>query len=40
LAGPALWLVTGDEDLLVIEVDLGVRIVAPAQALLVDTFCR
>lgn len=40
LAGSALWLVTGDEDLLVTEVDLGVRIVAPAQVLLMDAFCR
>ena len=40
LAGSALWLVTGDQDLLVIVVDLGVRIVAPAQALLKDTFCK
>lgn len=40
LAASALWLVTGDQDLLVIEVDSGVRIVAPAQVLLIDTFCR
>ncbi len=39
LMGSALWLVTGDQDLLVIEGDLGVRIVAPAQVLLIDTFC-
>jgi putative PIN family toxin of toxin-antitoxin system len=38
-AGSALWLVTGDQDLLVIEADLGVRIVAPAQALLLEDFC-
>jgi len=39
LAGAALWLVTGDQDLLVIDVDLGVRIVAPANALLMEDFC-
>ncbi len=38
LAGAAMWLVTGDLDLLVIEADLGVRIVAPAQALLMKDF--
>ena len=37
-AGAALWLVSGDQDLLVIEGDLGVRIVAPAQALLMEDF--
>ncbi|MDP2370018.1 putative toxin-antitoxin system toxin component, PIN family [Rhodoferax sp.] len=40
VVGSALWLVTGDQDLLVIEADMGVRIVAPAQALLMDTFCK
>lgn len=40
LIGSALWLVTGDQDLLMIEGDLGVRIVAPAQVMLMDTFCR
>lgn len=39
MAGHALWLVSGDEDLLVIETDLGVNIVAPAQALLMKDFC-
>jgi putative PIN family toxin of toxin-antitoxin system len=38
LAGTARWLVTGDQDLLVIETDLGMRIVAPAQALLMEDF--
>jgi len=38
IAGSAMWLVTGDLDLLVIEADLGVRIVAPAQALLMEDF--
>lgn len=38
MAGAALWLVTGDQDLLVIEADFGVRIVAPAQALLMKDF--
>ncbi len=39
MAGSALWLVTGDQDLLVIKADFGVRIVAPAQALLMEDFC-
>ena len=39
MAGAALWLVTGDQDLLVIEADLGVRIVTPAQALQMKDFC-
>lgn len=38
LAGAAMWLVTGDLDLLVIKADLGVRIVSPAQALLMEDF--
>ena len=38
LAGAAKWLITGDLDLLVIEADLAVHIVAPAQALLMETF--
>lgn len=38
LAGTALWLVTGDQDLLVIEADLGMHIVAPARALLMADF--
>ena len=33
-----MWLVTGDLDLLVIKADLGIRIVAPAQALLMEEF--
>ena len=39
LASSAMWLVTGDQDLLVIQADLGVRILAPAQVLLMDAFC-
>lgn len=39
LAGDALWLVSGDLDLLEIESDLGLRIVAPAQALHSADFC-
>ena len=39
LAGDALWLVSGDQDLLVIRADLGVRIVAPADVLIVQGFC-
>ena len=39
LASSALWLVTGDQDLLVIDAGLGVRIVAPANALLREDFC-
>lgn len=39
LAGDALWLVSGDQDLLVIPADLGVRIVAPADVLLEQDFC-
>ncbi len=38
-AGAALWLVTGDQDLLVIEAGIGVRIVAPADVLLMADFC-
>lgn len=38
LAGAAMWLVTGDQDLLCIEADVGVRIVDPAQALLMPEF--
>ena len=38
LAGAAKWLITGDLDLLVIEADLAVHIVAPAQALLMEKF--
>jgi uncharacterized protein len=39
LAGSAMWLVTGDQDLLAVGPDAGVRIVTPAQALLLDDFC-
>ncbi len=39
LAAPALWLVTGDQDLLVIQAELGVRIVAPADVLPMEDFC-
>ncbi len=39
MASDALWLVTGDQDLLVMERDLQVRIVAPAQALQMEDFC-
>ena len=38
LAGAAKWLITGDLDLLSIEADSGVRIIAPAQALLMENF--
>jgi len=40
LAATASWLVTGDQDLLVVRADLGVRIIAPAEALQLDDFCR
>lgn len=39
LAASANWLVTGDQDLLVISADLGVHIVTPTQALLAEGFC-
>lgn len=39
IAGQALWLVSGDDDLLVIASDVALRIVAPAQALLMKDFC-
>lgn len=38
LAGAAKWLIIGDLDLLSIEADSGVRIIAPAQALLIENF--
>jgi putative PIN family toxin of toxin-antitoxin system len=38
-AASAAWLVTGDQDLLVIDMDLGVRIVTPASALDCEDFC-
>jgi len=40
LAGAAMWLVTGDQDLLVIETDLKTRIVAPTQVLSMGDFCK
>lgn len=39
LIGNAQWLVSGDQDLLVIEADLAVNIVTPAGALLMPGFC-
>ena len=39
LIGNAMWLVSGDQDLLVIEADLEVYIVTPADALLMPGFC-
>ena len=38
LAGSAMWLVTGDQDLLTINAALNVRIVSPAQALLMEDY--
>lgn len=40
LAANAPWLVTGDQDLLVIPAGLGVRILAPAEALQRADFCQ
>jgi putative PIN family toxin of toxin-antitoxin system len=40
LTASAAWLVTGDQDQLVIEGDIGVRIVTPADALMREDFCR
>lgn len=40
LAGSALWLVTGDQDLLVIAADDGLHIVSPAQAVRMADFCQ
>ena len=40
LAASAHWLVSGDQDLLVIPADLGVRILAPAEALQRADFCQ
>jgi len=40
LAASAPWLVTGDQDLLVIPTGLGVRILAPAEALQRADFCQ
>lgn len=39
MVGAALWLITGDQDLLVVQAGTDVRIVAPAQALLMKDFC-
>jgi uncharacterized protein len=39
ISSMALWLVSGDQDLLEINEDLPVRIVAPAQALVAQDFC-
>lgn len=39
LVASALWLVTSDQDLLVIEADVGMRIVTPAQVLKMTDFC-
>lgn len=38
-AASAAWLVTGDQDLLVIQANLGIRILTPAQALMEQLFC-
>ena len=40
VAADASWLVTGDQDLLVIRAELDVHIVAPAEALQINDFCR
>lgn len=40
LAASAPWLVTGDQDLLVIRAELAVRILAPAEALQLANFCQ
>lgn len=40
LAAAAPWLVTGDQDLLLIPAGLGVRILAPAEALQRADFCQ
>jgi uncharacterized protein len=40
LASSATWLVTGDQDLLVLGTVLGVRILTPAEALKSQDFCR
>jgi uncharacterized protein len=39
LAASAAWLVTGDQDLLVIETPLSVRILTAGEALLEVGFC-
>lgn len=39
LASSAHWLVTGDQDLLVVQADVGVQILTPAQALVEKKFC-
>ena len=40
LAASAPWLLTGDRDLLDIRAELGMRIVAPAEALQISEFCK
>lgn len=40
LAACASWLVTGDQDLLVLDAPAGVTILTPAAALLSSEFCR
>lgn len=39
LAAAAPWLITGDQDLLTVRAEIGVRIVTPAQALQMMDFC-
>jgi putative PIN family toxin of toxin-antitoxin system len=38
-SGDAQWLVTGDQDLLVMSLDIPVRIITPADALSMTNFC-
>ena len=38
-ASSATWLVTGDQDLLVLDTVLGVQILTPAEALRLQNFC-
>lgn len=38
MAGAALWLVTGDQDLLVTDTALGTQIISPAKVLLMEDF--
>jgi putative PIN family toxin of toxin-antitoxin system len=40
LAGAALWLVSGDQDLLSIDAPLAVRIIEPARALQMEDFLK
>lgn len=39
LASSATWLVTGDQNLLVLDTVLGVQILTPAEALRLQDFC-